>query len=132
MLLTLDLSLPTSDLPQNQTYTSGIGQNRSTYLHWFQGNLTHSYHSNTLVPLPDTETAAPYVPPSPNPGDIAHIYAFYLFKQPEEFVLTGVNAGRDLYPTVSYDRIGFSAQDVAEEKGVELVAGTYFREQTPA
>ncbi|KAK4502528.1 hypothetical protein PRZ48_005953 [Zasmidium cellare] len=135
MLLMLDLSLPTGNLPSNLTYAHtvhGIGANRTTYLHWFQGNLTHSPTSNLLVPLPDTETIAPYVPPSPNPGDIAHIYAFYLFRQPKDFALSSVNAGRVLFPAETYDRIGFSVQDVAKEKGVELVAGNYFRMQTPA
>lgn len=47
-------------------------------------------------------------------------------------MLTGVNSGRDLYPGVSEDRIGFSVEAVAEEMGVELVAGMYMREEAPA
>lgn len=46
--------------------------------------------------------------------------------------MRGGNAGRDLVPAETYDRIGFSLEDVVEERGVKLVAGNYFRMQTPA
>lgn len=136
MLLMLDLSISNENLPASLTYAHtvhGLGANRTTYLHWLQGNLTHAPRSNNLVPLPNAETIAPYISPSPNPGDIPHTYAFYLFRQPKGFTLTGINAGRDLYSTslTATDRIGFDVQDVADERGVELVAGTYLREQAP-
>jgi hypothetical protein len=89
------------DVPRNGS--------RVTLLHWFQPDVTgvvNGINSTTLT-LPTTGPGAPYLQPSPPPGDAPHRYTFFLFEQPIDFTVPAAFASVDP-PETSNDRVGFN------------------------
>ena len=140
-VLMIDLSLPASRLAgvDPALIAPGAGENRTTRLHWWAGNLTSTsfegMESNTTYPFAsflvsnDTPVAS-YQGPGPPEGDSAHYYVFYLFEQPENFTLPA-NAASGNYSGYLDGRINFNVTPVIEAAGQPLAA-TYLLAQANA
>ena len=135
-LLFIDLSLPGSRADPSQLDPEyqlppapGYPANRTTRLHFWQAGITFD-SEGTLVN--SSEPVAFYQGPSPPPGDIPHVYVFYLYEQEEGFApppddspfnVNNVNAE-------STNRLSFNAQSFGEQSGVgDLVAANYIQVQ---
>ena len=134
-LLFVDLSINVANRDfsgLNPTYqlplAPGIGFNRTTRLHYWQAGITFSANG-TLVNT--TEPVAFYQGPNPPPGDIPHIYAFYLFEQEEDFTGPAEDSPfRAAVVNQGMNRMSFNVQTFAEETGVgDLAAGNYIMYQ---
>ncbi|KAI5236282.1 hypothetical protein E4T43_08759 [Aureobasidium subglaciale] len=121
----VDLNLPFFALPPTTDFSSlvpGIGQNRTTRLHWFEYNVHASAPffslQNQSIPI------AEYEGPMPPKGDGFHNYVLYLFEQPKGFDATEYLA-QD-YDGDSFARMNFSVKGLEERVGAAPVAANYF------
>ncbi|KAF4549596.1 Hypothetical protein D9617_21g098170 [Elsinoe fawcettii] len=125
MLVMLDLSLPRDRVQGTGDVADGIGDDRTTRLHWLQTNLTVG--ANGLLSVSgNTPAVADYAGPQPPQGDIAHFYTWYLFAQPASFQVPAALAGGALRPQSSAQRNNFSLTPITSQAGVELREANYF------
>lgn len=141
MVVMIDYSLPTSIYPNDTDLTTllpGIGVNRTTRLHWWQGNFTLV---STLAAGNGTNTSStggaltgalaadlgPYQGPAPPANDSAHIYAIFLFNQPDNFTFTPTLVGGNgsTVDLIGVPRANFSLSLVTEQTG-DPIAANYF------
>jgi hypothetical protein len=89
------------DVPRNGS--------RITLLHWFAPDITGVTNgvNGTTLTIPTTGPGAPYLQPSPPPGDSPHRYTFLLFEQPITFAVPAAFANINP-PASTNDRIGFN------------------------
>lgn len=116
---------PASQLP----LAPGSPADRTTRLHFWQNGITFASDGSLVN---NSEPVAFYQGPSPPPGDIPHIYSFYLFEQGGAFApppadspfnTNNVNVGMT-------NRLSFNVQKFANQEGVEdLVAANYIKVQ---
>ncbi|OQO14282.1 hypothetical protein B0A48_01158 [Cryoendolithus antarcticus] len=127
MLVFIDLSLPASARYANSTavLAPGIGDCRTTRLHWLQTGLVQN---SAGVFENNTPATAEYGGPGPPLNDTPHDYAFYLFAQPANFTLPAFNAGRDVFNRSAAARVNYSITAFADVAGAP-VAGNYFMTQ---
>ena len=128
-LLFIDLSIPTSRFPANETpyLAPGLGPNRTTRLHWWAGNLTQTT-SGTFTN--SSAALAEYGGPNPPLGDIPHTYVFYLFPQPANYTPLAAALAGDFVSASAAARVNFSLLAVIEQVG-NPVASNFFRTQNP-
>lgn len=136
MVFMLDLSIPDSDVVSNTseypTLTPGISANRTTRLHWWQGNLTQTLSSSNHMDMSTgrsedlfknhSEPLAEYTSPRPREGDIAHYYTLYLFEQPNDFVPSQAALDGWQYSQMSDYRFNFSLAPIVEQVGQPVAA----------
>jgi len=89
------------DVPSNGT--------RVKLLHWFAPDITGvtSGLNSTTLTIPANGPGAPYLQPSPPPGDSPHRYTFLLFEQPINFAVPAAFANINP-PASTTNRIGFN------------------------
>lgn len=137
----IDLNLPASRLSgiDPSLIAPGAGENRTTRLHWWAGNLSSTamegMESNETYPfesflVSSDPAVATYQGPGPPQGDSEHYYVFYLFAQPENFTLTA-NAASGNYSGYLDGRINFNVTPVIEAVG-EPLAATFLLAQANA
>ncbi|KAF2715903.1 hypothetical protein K431DRAFT_236623 [Polychaeton citri CBS 116435] len=122
LIALVDLSIPISLLPYKTDLAPGLGEGRSTRLHWLQTDLSQTANGSfysTSAPL------AFYTGPMPPPGDIAHTYTFYLFPQPANFSLPPADAGRNFSALEAFDRFNFSVTAISDVLGPPIAANYY-------
>lgn len=137
MVVMIDYSLPAARVFPNETdfgsLVPGIGENRTTRLHWWQGNFTlasadeedgNATETGSLVRANVSGPGA-YQGPMPPENDTAHIYTLFLFNQPENFTLTPVTANGSTIDLVDVPRANFSLSLVTEQTG-DPIAANYF------
>lgn len=123
----VDLSILRSQVNASDpsTLAPGLGQNRTTRLHWWQGNLTQSSNGSFVS---SSSPLAPYAGPMPPLNDIPHDYVFYLLNQPANFT-PPASAVAGVYQSArSTARYNFSIADVVAQVGGP-VAANYMRVQ---
>jgi phosphatidylethanolamine-binding protein (PEBP) family uncharacterized protein len=129
----VDQSLPWSSLPNTTNFTSlvrGIGQNRTTRLHWFEWNV-HAVpatpgHPHLLQLQNCSEPVADYQGPMPPKGDIPHDYVLYLFEQPKGYMPDQGAMARYANESDSFARMNFSIKALVDGIGAPFAAN-YFR-----
>ncbi|PNS19817.1 hypothetical protein CAC42_7784 [Sphaceloma murrayae] len=128
MLVMLDLSLPRDRVGPGEV-ADGIGDDRTTRLHWLQTNLTVGVQG--VLTTSGTPAVADYAPPQPPQGDIPHIYTWYLFTQPASFQVPAAIAGGQLRSPSVAQRNNFSLSPITGQAGVELREANFFLVQNP-
>lgn len=121
----VDLLIPYSRLPEGtdtEYLVPGLYPNRTTRLHWWGGNYTHS--NTTKLFTNSSDAIAAYGGPAPPAGDIPHDYVEYLFLQPEGYV-PPAQVGGELYPSSGTNRFNFSVTELAAEVGRPLAANWF-------
>lgn len=128
----VDLSIPASRLVDEgadpATLVPGLGEGRTTRLHYWQGNVTQSANGTFVASSP---ALAPYSGPMPPAGDGLHAYTFYLFAQPADYSVPAEAAAGTFQNISSSSRMNFSVTAQEADLGMPLAAN-YIRTETPA
>lgn len=123
MLVMLDLNIPDSDVTTASEYNTlvpGLETNTTTRLHWWQGNYT----IQDGIFVNSSDSLSEYTAPRPR-DTTNHTYAFYLFEQPDTFVVPEAAANGDYYSGLGGDRFNYSLADTISQAGGP-VAANYF------
>ena len=128
-ILMVDVSLPLANLAQNRSSdpAPGLGQNRTTRLHWWSSNVTQASDGTLTIPASSDALIAPYNNPSPPPGDTPHTYVLYLL--PGGF--TEGQQYRQFFNASSSNRNNFNLPDLLSHSQTlgGPIAATYFQVQ---
>lgn len=101
----------------------GLGTNRTTRLHWLQGNLTQAANHSFVSTSP---ALAPYAGPQPPLGDIPHDYTYFFFKQPANYQPSAAALSGAFQDPAAFARFNFSVPALAAQLGAPI-AGNYMR-----
>lgn len=126
LLLLVDLVIPDEFVP-GTNLVPGLGANRTTRLHWFQGGVTHNLLNGSFTY--NTSAYAPYAGPQPPQGDIPHDYVFYLFNQPSGFVPPPAALVAEWQDGGSSARFNYSLSALAAQVG-NPIAANYMQVQS--
>jgi phosphatidylethanolamine-binding protein len=120
------------DVPAQAADPSAPEGSRTTILHWLQPNLIATEDILTVdvtMEAASTAIGAPYRPPTPPGGDIAHRYTFLLFEQPDNWAIpaeySGINPPSESNPSAIF---GFNITEFMAASGLaEPLAANFLR-----
>jgi phosphatidylethanolamine-binding protein len=120
------------DVPAQVADPNAPEGSRTFILHWLQPNLIATEDVLTVdvtMEAASTAIGAPYRPPTPPGGDIAHRYTFLLFEQPENWAIpaeySGINPPSEADPSAIF---GFNITEFVAASGLsEPIAANYLR-----